>query len=179
MLKVALAAQCSNQTIYNWYGSKPKFLAVLVDRYRMGLEKSISAACEVDGGELVVIQSIGIAILKASLSPESVGLIRARIVEEDYNATSAEHSRQVGEITDEVVKPVLHKMFKSILTRKGVKGINVSEIVDTFLDLLLGDLVLRKATGDKVKTTKKVHVIRARKSVERICLLFSELRESE
>lgn len=176
MLKIAKSAQCSNETLYRWYSSKPKLLATLVEKNCAALEDEIRALYE-SLDELSALERMGELILKRTLAPDTIALMRAVQAERYAKSTVKDEVKYADLFISESAKTYLESQALASLFRGGSLGKEKEEVVNTFLSLLLGDLPVRCMLGSDLSLSMKERKSRSRDAMEKTRRIFTRLSE--
>lgn len=173
LLRVAKQAKCSTETVYRWYGSKRELLAALVKSYRATLVQELWLMTQCDDCKVKVLEAMGAAVLDKLLAPESVALLRAVLVEKDSNRTYVSVDSSMEALLAEWIESRLERQAMVTLLKGEATRENKVEVVDTFMSLLIGDLLIRSVFGDNVELSKKQSRARSRLALEKNQRVYS------
>lgn len=147
MLAVAKAAKTSNQTMYRLYPNKQSLFAALVTQNTKRVASQIEELLEIEQSPTARLQGLGVALLTMLLSDEAIVLNRAAVGDvsdtQKLGAALAQNGR-------DVVAPKVHEICSQFLSAKIGKSPapeTAQEFTATYLDVLIGDLQIRRATG--------------------------------
>jgi len=142
MLAVAKKARASNETLYNWYGDKRGLFRALVVRNAEKVKTYLETELQTDHDARSILSTLGPKLLGLLTSERAIALNRAAAADSsgELGATLAQSGR-------EAVLPLL----KRVMERAKREGLIVfrrsEEAVGLYLDLLVGDLQIRRAIG--------------------------------
>lgn len=142
MLGVARRARASNETLYNWYGDKQGLFKALVmrnaDEVRLLLELELASG----QAPLKTLERLGPKLLSLLLGNRAVALNRA---------AAADPSGELGETIStagrETVMPLIQRVLEDARERGQLAFGDPGETAALFLDLLVGDLQIRRVIG--------------------------------
>ena len=142
MLAIAKAARASNETLYNWYGDKNGLFKALVRRnaeeVRLLLEEGLAS------GEppLEILHALGPRLLALLVSPRAIQLNRAAAAD-----PTGELGAAISELGRETVAPLIGEVLERARRQKALDFENTKEAVGLYLNLLVGDLQIRRVIG--------------------------------
>ena len=169
MLEIARRAKASNETLYKWFGNKQALFKALVEdnarEARELLEKALS-----DGSDPIdALSRLGPVLLEIVTGEKAIALNRAAAGDVFETATLG------GTIADygrEAILPLLTAVFE----RAGKEGMlaidDPREAAETYVNLLIGDLQIRRVIGVSPPPARKqaeARTARAVKQLRRIC----------
>ncbi len=165
MLAVSKAAKASNETLYRWYGDKIGLFKALIatnaERVAVRLRAAFDKSSQLDR----TLAEIGPVLLSMLLGDRAVALNRA---------AAADASGVLGEALAEEgrgkVFPLMVDLFGKLVARGKLTG-NPAELAALYIDLLVGDLQIRRATGALGPLRDRVIEDRARLAQERLFML--------
>ena len=165
MLAVAKAAKASNETLYRWYGDKTGLFQALIesnaDRVADRLKEQLSSATDPSDA----LTELGPLLLGMLLSDRAVALNQAAA----SDATGA-----LGKVLAEQgrgkVFPLIVSLFEHLRERRILAG-DAGELASLYIDLLVGDLQIRRATGALDALPEDALVDRAHKAKARLIAL--------
>lgn len=165
MLAVSKAAKASNETLYRWYGDKIGLFKALIatnaERVSVRLRAAFDKSSQLDR----TLAEIGPVLLSMLLGDRAVALNRA---------AAADASGVLGEALAEEgrgkVFPLMVDLFGKLVARGKLTG-NPAELAALYIDLLVGDLQIRRATGALGPLRDRVIEDRARLAQERLFML--------
>ena len=165
MLAVAKAAKASNETLYRWYGDKTGLFQALIennaDRVADRLKEQLGGAIDPSDA----LTELGPLLLGMLLSDRAVALNQAAA----SDATGA-----LGKVLAEQgrgkVFPLIVSLFEHLRERRILAG-DAGELASLYIDLLVGDLQIRRATGALDALPEDALVDRAHKAKARLIAL--------
>ncbi|AKI01233.1 transcriptional regulator, TetR family [Hoeflea sp. IMCC20628] len=142
MLSIARAARASNETLYNWYGDKNGLFRALVLRNAEQVKALLEDGLRSDRNPLDVLRALGPRLLALLVSPRAIQLNRAAAAD-----PTGELGAAISERGRETVGPLIGEVLERA-RREGALAFNVTgEAVELYLNLLVGDLQIRRAIG--------------------------------
>ncbi|WP_439124055.1 TetR/AcrR family transcriptional regulator [Marivita sp.] len=165
MLAVAKAAKASNETLYRWYGDKVGLFQALIetnaDRVADRLTDRLTDATDPKSA----LTDLGPNLLAMLLSDRAVAL---------NQAAASDATGTLGKVLAEQgrgkVFPLIVDLFKRLTDNKVLTGHPV-DLATLYVDLLVGDLQIRRATGALGPLTDSVMTDRAQKAEARLMTL--------
>ncbi|MCK0149365.1 TetR/AcrR family transcriptional regulator [Marivita sp. S6314] len=165
MLAVAKAAKASNETLYRWYGDKTGLFEALIisnaERVAVELQTYLDGAAT----PRAALSNLGPLLLEMLLSDRAIALNRAACAD----ATGA-----LGQVLAQEgrgrVFPLIVQLFELLQAHGVVRG-TPNENARLYVDLLLGDLQIRRATGALEMLTKDAVTQRAKQAEARFLAL--------
>lgn len=144
MLEIARRAKASNETLYKWFGNKQALFATLVEDNAREARDILQAALEKGDDPLETLGHLGPVLLGIVTGEKAVALNRAAAGDvfetATLGATIAEHGRQA-------ILPLLVAVFEKA-DRDGALAVSdAREAAETFVNLLIGDLQIRRVIG--------------------------------
>lgn len=142
MLAIAKRAKASNETLYRWYGDKQGlFRALIVENaaeVRAHLEQGLTA----DRPALWVIADLGPLLLKLLTSDRAIALNRAAAADGDGVLGQA-----LAESGREAVGPLIAQLIQRAQAERDLAQGESADLLALYLDLLVGDMQMRRAIG--------------------------------
>lgn len=142
MLAIARAAKASNETLYNWYGDKNGLFKALVLRNAEQVKALLEDGLRSDQQPMEILRALGPRLLALLVSPRAIQLNRAAAADPsgELGAAISERGREaVGPLIGEVLERARHE---------GALAFDLTgEAVALYLNLLVGDLQIRRAIG--------------------------------
>ena len=142
MLAVAKQANCSNETLYNWYGDKLGLIRSMVtsnaDTARQLLEKALAE--NRSPGE--TLRSLGPVLLNILLGEKAVALNRAAAAD-----PTGELGKALSEAGRESILPLVVQLIGRLETLQDAKSKDPAKTAELYLSLLIGDLQIRRVIG--------------------------------
>ncbi len=142
MLSVAKRARASNETLYNWYGNKQGLFRSLVEANAGEVKALLENDLAQERPPEATLKALGPLLLGLLISDKAITLNRAAAA--DPSGELAQELTQAGRDT---VAPLIADVFvkareAGILTFDDAAG-----AVGLYLDLLVGDLQIRRVLG--------------------------------
>ena len=143
MLEIARRAKASNETLYKWFGNKQTLFAALVEdnakEARELLQSSLAG-----GDPLDALARLGPVLIAIVCGEKAVALNRAAAGDVfetgTLGKTIAGHGR-------ETILPLLSELLAAA-DRAGALAVpNPDEAAETYINLLIGDLQIRRVIG--------------------------------
>ncbi|MCK5750831.1 TetR/AcrR family transcriptional regulator [Oricola sp.] len=171
MLEIARRAKASNETLYKWFGNKQALFKALVEdnarEARELLERALS-----DGGDPIdALSRLGPVLLEIVTGEKAVALNRAAAGDVFETATLG------GTIADygrETILPLLTAVFE----RAGKDGLltidDPREAAETYINLLIGDLQIRRVIGVSSPTVRKEAEARTARAVTHLRRIYGK-----
>ncbi|MBY6157589.1 TetR/AcrR family transcriptional regulator [Pseudooceanicola nitratireducens] len=165
MLAVAKAAKASNETLYRWYGDKTGLFRALI----LGNVTAVQATLDQAQGQspMTTLRAFGPALLAMLLGPRAVALNRAAAADPtgDLGRTLAESGR-------DTVGPWLGRVIARGIEDGSLPRADVSEMIETYFALLIGDTQIRRVTGAMEEPDADWIADRADQALTRTIALF-------
>lgn len=144
VLAIAKQAMASNETLYRWYGNKQGLFAALVDRNAQVAREMLDEALAQDRPPLSVLESLGPVLLTLVTSDRAVALNRAAVGDVFDTATLGQALAKGG-------REALMPRVATLLARAAAGGDltidDADNAAEIYINLLLGDVQIRRATG--------------------------------
>ncbi len=144
MLEVARRSSASKETLYAWFGNKPRLFEAVIRRYAERFRLAVNE--HLDGGASVeaVLTGFGRAMAAHLLGDYAVAVYQAAVSEASSTpALAASLSR--------LCRDPIHGNLVRYLEQCGARGLlkieDANEAADTFVGLLLGDAQPRRLLG--------------------------------
>ncbi len=168
MQGIAKQARASNETLYNWYGDKQGLFRALVTRNAEEVKSHLEAELETDHDALSILGTLGPMLLDLLTGDRAVALNRAAAAD-----SSGELGATLSKAGREAVFPLLEQVLLRA-RREGQLRFNISEeAVSLYLNLLIGDLQIRRVIGRLPAPTGEFCEARSQKAVSHLCQLLS------
>ncbi len=142
MLDIARKARASNETLYNWYGDKTGLFRALVARNAEEVKSHLEAELKTDHDALEILGTLGPKLLTLLTGDRAVALNRAAAAD-----SSGELGATLSKAGREAVFPLLEKVLIRARSENNLRFENVQDAVGLYLDLLIGDLQIRRVIG--------------------------------
>lgn len=142
MLAIAKQAKASNETLYRWYGDKTGLFSALVARNAADLKSMLEEHLRTKTTPSQILARIAPALLGVLVSDQAIALNRA---------AAADSSGILGQAIMKSGRNTIAPLIAETLERAKDEGELMFETTDDavslFLDLLVGDLQIRRAIG--------------------------------
>ncbi|WP_340159865.1 TetR/AcrR family transcriptional regulator [uncultured Hoeflea sp.] len=142
MLAIAKAAKASNETLYNWYGDKTGLFKALVLRNAEQVKQQLEEGLDGNARPLELLQALGPRLLALLVSPRAVQLNRAAAAD-----PTGELGAVISERGRETVAPLIGKVMERARVEGDLVFDSTEEAVGLYLNLLVGDLQIRRVIG--------------------------------
>lgn len=167
MLAIARRARASNETLYNWYGDKTGLFRALVVRNADAVRQMLEAALAQDAPALSTLEALGPELLALLTSSRAVQLNRA---------AAADPTGELGALLSEQGRETVAPLIGAVLERARAAGLvdyeTTGEAVGLYLDLLVGDLQIRRVIGRAPQPDEVAIAERARRALDRFLVLM-------
>ena len=168
MQGIAKQARASNETLYNWYGDKQGLFRALVTRNAEEVKSHLEAELETDHEALSILGTLGPKLLNLLTGDRAVALNRA---------AAADSTGELGTTLSKAGREAIFPLLEQVLLRARQEGqlrFSASEeAVGLYLDLLIGDLQIRRVVGRLPAPTEEFCVARSQMAVNHLCQLLS------
>ena len=168
MLGIAKQARASNETLYNWYGDKKGLFQALVTRNATEVKRHLEAELETDHDALSILSTLGPKLLDLLTGDRAVALNRAAAAD-----SSGKLGATLSKAGRDSVFPLLERVMLRARTEGQLKFEKAGEAVGLYLDLLIGDLQIRRVIGRQPRPTRAFREQRAAQAVHHLRLLLS------
>lgn len=168
MLSIARKAKASNETLYRWYGDKIGLFSALVERNAKDVKQSLEGHLEGEVNPMASLTTIAPELLAVLVSPRAIALNRA---------AAADASGVLGATITSSGRALIAPLIAATLDRAreggSLKFTDTEDAVSLFLDLLVGDLQIRRAIGQLPPLSPTAIKKRATSAVARFEVLLS------
>lgn len=162
MLAIANAAKASNETLYNWYGDKRGLFQALVVRNAAELKTYLETALAVDSDAHVILSALGPKLLELLTSERAIALNRA---------AAADNTGELGETLAQSGREAIFPLLARVVDRAAHDGLirstDTEAAVVLYLDLLVGDMQIRRVIGSLKPPSQKACTARAALALQR------------
>lgn len=142
MLAVAKRAKASNETLYNWYGNKQGLFRSLVETNAGEVKSLLQNDLAQHRPPDATLEALGPLLLGLLVSDKAITLNRAAAA--DPSGELAEQLTQAGR---ETVAPLIADVFGKARDASILTFDDAAQAVGLYLDLLVGDLQIRRVLG--------------------------------
>ncbi|SHH84175.1 TetR/AcrR family transcriptional regulator [Marivita hallyeonensis] len=165
MLAVAKAAKASNETLYRWYGDKLGLFTALIDSNAEEVAKRLRHQIQASDIQESALSDIGRVLLTMLLGDRAIALNRAAAA--DATGTLGKTLAEAGRGR---VFPLMVDLFSLLRDAYGWTE-DPADLASLYVDLLVGDLQIRRATGALGPVSPEVIAERARRAERRLIAL--------
>lgn len=145
MLAIAKRAKASNETLYKWYGNKQTLFLRMVERNARSARETLQDSLTRDAPLADVLDRLGPALLQLVTGERSVALNRAAVGDVHDTGSLGQTIARGGRNS---IAPLLTRLIETEIARHGLSsGMTADAATDLYLDLLIGDLQIRRAIG--------------------------------
>ncbi|RWH72400.1 MAG: TetR/AcrR family transcriptional regulator [Mesorhizobium sp.] len=139
MLGIAKEAKASNETLYRWYSDKKGLFKTMVENNARTTKAALDAAIRDEADPLVTLEEVAPILLSMLLGERAISLNRAAASDEsgELGATIAAGGR-------DSVFPLIEKLIQRGLETSALAAPSARIAADWFLNLLIGDLQIRR-----------------------------------
>jgi AcrR family transcriptional regulator len=168
MLAVARAAKASNETLYRWYGDKNGLFRALIVANAAEVKAHLDASLAVDRPPLEVLGEVLPMLLELLTSDRAIVLNRAAAA--DPTGVLGQALTEAGR---ETVGPLLARVVEAAMRAGVIREADLRETLARLLDLLVGDLQIRRAIGAVPALSRAECRARAARALSDFLVLFS------
>lgn len=168
MLAIARAAKASNETLYNWYGDKTGLFKALVVRNAEQVKLQLEEGLNSGAPPLELLHALGPRLLALLISPRAIQLNRAAAAD-----PTGELGAVISERGREAVAPLIGEVMQRARDAEELEFGTVAGAVGLYLDLLVGDLQIRRVLGREPPLDETAILRRAEQAWERFIQLAS------
>ncbi len=148
MLKIAKEAKASNETLYKWYGDKQGLFGALVERNARDVKQMLETGLAEKLPALGVLQMIGPKLLAMLAGERAVALNRAAAAD-----PSGELGKAISKSGRDAVAPLIGEVIARAHQDGSIVIDDVGAATALYLNLLVGDLQIRRAIGGEPEPT--------------------------
>ena len=167
MIGIARKAKASNETLYNWYGDKQGLFKALVTRNAAEVKSLLEEELSSGHDALEILGLLGPKLLALLLGNRAIALNRA---------AAADGSGELGAVLSQAgrdsVLPLLERVLDSAKQSGQLAFDRSDAAAGLYLDLLVGDLQIRRVIGRMPAPTPEFCQERAGQAVARFRVLL-------
>lgn len=167
MQGIAKHARASNETLYNWYGDKQGLFQALVTRNAAEVKGHLEAELQTDHDALSILATLGPKLLDLLTGDRAVALNRA---------AAADGSGELGATLSRAGREAVFPLLEEVLLRARAEGQltfdETGEAVGLYLDLLIGDLQIRRVIGRQPRPSHAARAARSERAVRHLHTLL-------
>lgn len=168
MQGIAKQARASNETLYSWYGDKQGLFQALVTRNATEVKEHLKTELKSDHDALSILATLGPKLLDLLTGDRAVALNRAAAAD-----SSGELGATLSKAGREAVFPLLEQVLLRARDEEQLLFDEIGEAVGLYLDLLIGDLQIRRVIGRQPRPSRAVREVRSERAVQRLQMLLS------
>lgn len=168
MLAIARKAKASNETLYNWYGSKQGLFRMLVERNTAEIRAFLEKQAAGSSDPLETLAALGSKLLQLLTSPRAVALNRAAASD-----PTGELGEALGSAGRDTIAPLIGKVLEEARARGLVAFAETDQATSLYISLLVGDLQIRLVTGAAKCPPQEVLAARAANALTSLIRLLS------
>lgn len=142
MLAISRAARASNETLYNWYGDKTGLFKALVVRNAEQVRALLEQGLDRDASPLEILRALGPRLLSLLVSSRAIQLNRAAAAD-----PTGELGAVISERGRETVAPLIGEVLERARREGALEFDQTAAAVGLYLNLLVGDLQIRRVIG--------------------------------
>ena len=170
MLVIAKRANCSNETLYRWYGNKQGLFISLVQSNAAEVKQRLMAGIEADGDPLEELRLLGPMLLQLVNGERAVALNRAAAGDVHETGTLGQTIAREGK---DAVLPLIGQLVETALARRRLRGGTANKISEAYISLLIGDLQLQRVIGAVGKLSETDAEARSDQAIDALERLFA------
>ncbi|MFK7765466.1 MAG: TetR/AcrR family transcriptional regulator [Roseobacter sp.] len=165
---IAKQARASNETLYNWYGDKQGLFQALVTRNAEEVKGDLEAELKTERDAISILGTLGPKLLTLLVGDRAVALNRAAAAD-----SSGELGATLSKAGRETISPLLEQVLLRARDDNQLSFEKTQEAVGLYLDLLIGDLQIRRVIGRLSQPSHDFCEKRAARAVSNLCRLLS------
>ncbi|MBO6725967.1 MAG: TetR/AcrR family transcriptional regulator [Rhizobiaceae bacterium] len=170
LLAIAKHARASNETLYNWYGNKQGLFRSLVASNAREAAELLERAAADKSDPIEVLAKLGPVLLGIVTGERAVMLNRAAAGDVSDTATLG---KAIAEAGRETIAPLLRSLLERARDEGSIKCDDIAAAADTYFQLLIGDLQIRRAIGVVGPLSAREIGVRARRAQELFLKLYA------
>jgi len=168
MLRIAKQAKASNETLYSWYGDKAGLFRALIRRNAAEITARLEASLAEDLAPLESLRVLGPRLLALLTGPRAIALNQAAAAD-----ASGELGALIAEVGRDSVGPLIRQTLERARSAGDLAFTDSPAALDLYLDLLVGDLQIRRAIGRLPPLDEATVDKRAARALADFCYLLS------
>ena len=142
MLSISKRAKASNETLYRWYGDKLGLFRSLIERNAENTKNMLEVQFAANANPIDILRDLGPVLLSLLVSDRAINL---------NQAAAADQTGELGAAISEIGRETIGPLITQILMEARDTGIlnfeNSNETTELYINLLIGDLQIRRAIG--------------------------------
>ena len=176
MLAVARAAGASNETMYNWFGSKQGLMAAMIEENAHSASGILndflsSKNSKLQSEPIRLLETFGDMLLELFTSEKTIALARAA-------AADVAEGGNLGDLINIHGRKQIMPQLISVVTLAQKVGIfrqhDPSEIAEIYYSLLLSDIQVRRVIGVTTAPTREITLVHSQRVIELMIELFGK-----
>ena len=168
MLAIAKRAKASNETLYRWYGDKQGLFRSLVESNAEAVRASLHEALSQQAPGLDTLATAGPLLLDLLVSERAIALNRAAAAD-----SSGELAQALAEAGRDTIAPMLADVMLRARRDGELAFGDASAAAGLYIDLLVGDLQIRRVIGAVAPLSRTQVNQRASLALDRLRLLLA------
>ncbi len=160
MLGIARLAKASNETLYNWYGDKLGLFKALVTRNAAEVKALLERELSAGQDAMDILGLLGPKLLALLLGPRAIALNRAAAAD-----ASGALGQELSRAGRESVLPLILQVLERARSAGHLTFEHSDQAAGLYLDLLVGDLQIRRVIGTLPPPNPDVCEARAARAV--------------
>lgn len=172
MLSVAKRAKASNETLYNWYGNKQGLFRSLVEANAGEVKALLENDLAQERPPEATLKALGPLLLGLLISDKAITLNRAAAAD-----PSGELARELTQAGRNTVAPLIANVFVKARNVGILDFDDAAAAVGLYLDLLVGDLQIRRMLGAAPAMTQPEIDHRAGGALDKLRILLKPGRD--
>lgn len=170
MLQIAKRAGASNQTLYAWYGNKQKLFQHIIEKNGATIIDTLNQSIKSNESGFEALEKLGPLLLSFITSEKAVVINRAAVAD-------AAQSGLLAQAIDEGIRNKLIALIESIIRNLIGSGelcpdSNVSQVAETYISLLFGELQFRQALGKQGQISEQLMEERTSRAITGIKVIY-------
>lgn len=167
MLAIARKARASNETLYNWYGDKQGLFKALVTRNAAEVKSLLEEELAAEENPMATLARFGPKLLELLLGDRAIALNRAAAAD-----PTGELGAVISQAGRETVLPLLVQVLEAAKRKGDLSFDQPEEPASLYMNLLVGDLQIRRVIGRVPAPTPTFCNERARLALRRLSTLL-------
>ncbi len=163
MLAVAKRAKASNETLYRWFGDKTGLFAAMIGANAAEAKALLQTAIDSDADPIETLEALGATLLKLLTGDRAIALNRAAAAD-----PTGELGALLSRLGRETVAPMITEVIQRGFEQGAFRGESPGTATRLYLDLLVGDLQIRRAIGAVPALSAEERDRRARLALDRL-----------
>ncbi|MBL4785600.1 MAG: TetR/AcrR family transcriptional regulator [Cohaesibacteraceae bacterium] len=167
MLAIARRAKASNETLYRWYGDKHGLFLALILKNGEDVREFLVADLDENASARKTLNSLGPKLLGLLVSERAIALNRAAAA--DPTGVLGEALAKGGRGT---IAPLIGRVFERLKREGMVAFDDTRDITGTYINMLVGDLQIRRVIGTLGELTQDEILARAIRAQDAVFRLY-------